>query len=195
MSVTGPDMVPPAVRVAALRASHDLSKVGAPHALIGGIAYGAYAPPRTTGDVDFLIPHAVLRAILGTPLADVVEGKTVKYRIGNTDIDVDFIAPPRIEGVPSRVWADLLSRPRVVAGLPLISLEGLVLLKVHANPAKDNGDVVEILKAQGPRVAAELRRWLVRNVRDEDVVADFDVLAMTAEREAAGRRNPRPGGR
>ena len=50
-------MVPDNVRSVAKQVSVFLKSKGVPHAIIGGIAVSTYSPPRTTEDVDFMIPE------------------------------------------------------------------------------------------------------------------------------------------
>lgn len=192
-----PDMIPPSVREAARAAHDDLSRRSIPHVLIGGFAVNAYGYPRATADVDFLVPRRVLAGLNGRPLAQEagVEGRTVKVPARGESVDVDFVAIPRSSAVPAAVWEQVFAAARPADGLPIIPLEGLVLLKLLANRTKDQADIVELVKRQGEDVARRVGVWLKRSLRGEegsDLLSDFDVLVLTAKSEAAGRRNPHP---
>ena len=51
-------VVAPEILAAAEVASRKLREAGIPHALAGGLAVGAHGYPRTTDDVDFLVPRS-----------------------------------------------------------------------------------------------------------------------------------------
>lgn len=190
-----PDMIPPSVREVARRAASELTALGIPHVLIGGFAVNAYGYPRATADVDFLVPRPLLSRLNGRPLAEEVgvEGRTVTVTEQGQRVPVDCVAVPRSPAVPAAAWEALFSAARPADGLPIIPLEGLVLLKLLAGRTKDAADVVELVKRQGEPIARRVRDWLKRSLRGEegrDMLADFDVLVLTAQAEAAGRRNP-----
>ena len=194
-------MIPASVRAAA-RASHDMLRArGVPSLLVGGMAVDAYGYRRATSDVDWLVPAITVRDLPGNPLPPEsgVYGKTIKvaaHEASGTpvEVSVDFVGVPRTRGVRAEAWATLFQAPRDVGGLPAVALEGLVLLKLVANRTKDGADIVEILKRQGLGVGKDVRRWLRPNLVGEegrDLLADYDMLVLTAASEAAGRRNPR----
>lgn len=175
------------VKAAARQASANLRSAGVPHALIGGIGVSAYAPPRATTDVDFLIASDALSRIAeGSPLSPPVRGKTV-------DVDgvaVDVMIPPIARAGMERA---LLS-PVMIDGLPYLHPAPLIALKMHAARLKDQGDIAEMIKAGLVNVDF-VRKWLDRYL--PDTVDDFDSLVLTAQWEArgaggAGRRNPKP---
>lgn len=191
-----PDMIPPSVREVARRAASELTTLGIPHVLIGGFAVNAYGYPRATADVDFLVPRPMLSRLNGRPLAEEagVEGRTVTVTEQGQRIPVDCVAVPRSSAVPAAAWEALFSAARPAGGLPVIPLEGLILLKLLANRTKDQADIVELVKRQGGEAAKRVRGWLRRSLRGEegrDLLSDYDLLVLTAESEAAGRRNPR----
>lgn len=87
---TGPDLLEAASAVsekvmqAAYDASHALKALGIRHAIVGGIAVGAYGAQRATKDVDFLVNQedafsgeAVLSFKPGVPIA--IRGIAVDY--------------------------------------------------------------------------------------------------------------------
>lgn len=197
-----PDMIPVSVRAAARLAHDELDARGVPHLLAGGMAVNAYGYRRATSDVDYLVPRGALSALPGDPLPPEsgVEGKTVKVRAreadgSNVEVHVDFVGVPRSRGVKAAAWAEVFALSRVVEGIPLAALEGLVLLKLVAGRVKDHADVTEILKRQPEGVARDVRRWLVSRLAGEegrDLLADYDMLVLAARHESSGRKNPRP---
>jgi hypothetical protein len=197
-----PDMIPVSVREAGRRADADLRARGVPHLLIGGMAVNAHGYRRATSDVDYLVPWPALSDLPGDSLYEAevgFDGKTVRVEAREADgstvgVLVDFVGVPRSLGVRRGAWETLFRAPRPVGGLPVIALEGLVLLKLIANRTKDGADIVELLKRQGPGVAKDVRGWLrgyLAGDAGRDLLSDYDMHALTAEHEAAGRRNPR----
>lgn len=133
-----------------LRRTVDLSRalraLGVPHALIGGLAVGLYGYPRGTKDVDFLVGNEAFSStspflVYRDELKDLVA-------IGETDL----------MSVPDKypVLADEL---RLEAQLPVISLRGLVLMKLDANRARDREDVRMILARSRSKLHS-LRKYL-----------------------------------
>ena len=112
--------------------SRTLTTLGVPHALIGGLAVGVHGHPRATKDVDFLVgteaferttPFLIYRA----ELADVA-------RIGISDL---MAVPP---GCPF-----LVEEMAMGEGVPVISLPGLILMKLLAFRKQDQADVQALL--------------------------------------------------
>lgn len=179
-------MVPEAVVLAA-RAAHDLLRsMAIPHVFVGGLAVGVYGWERMTRDVDILVGSRtdldrIARETGATPL-EVIDGVTFELN----RVDIDVFRPP----AHRKALAAAIQAPRWVDGLPIISLPGLVLLKIHEHArSKDLADVVEILKAQGPTVAAEVRAAIAPGLaRGGDTLADYDLAVLTAEAERSGRR-------
>lgn len=117
-----------------------LTALGVPHALIGGLAVGVHGYPRLTKDVDFLvgslafertIPFLVYRP----ELAEVA-------RVGFSDL----MAVPR--GYP-RLEAEVSLGDAV----PVISLSGLVLMKLLAFRGQDQADIEALLRDDETRIA------------------------------------------
>lgn len=178
------DMVPPGVRDAAKKMSAELSSRGVPHAVIGGMAVSAYSPPRTTGDVDFLIPESFSSVAYEfqddpTPISGMhLQGLGVE--VDGHNVDLMFL--------PDDIPDSVLGEGTVVDGVPVVGPALLILLKMKSGRTKDVGDVVEILKSGADRKS--VKRFLKQYA--PDVVEDFDSTAMLADYESGrmeeGRR-------
>ena len=76
-------VVSPAILQRAARVSRLLTKLGVPHALIGGLAVGVHGHPRAAKDVDFLVgPEAFERT---SPFAVYREELKEIARVGDRD--------------------------------------------------------------------------------------------------------------
>jgi hypothetical protein len=128
-------VVHPSIEQAARLASAALTELGVRHVLIGGVAVGAYAKPRTTKDVDFLVgPEAwPSRGLIVYP----IHGLPVQ--VGDIAIDT-LLAPheaPTIE--------EALERGITSEGIPVAPPEVLVLMKLIADRAQDRHDIDTLL--------------------------------------------------
>ncbi len=118
-------------------ASRQLTRLGIRHALIGGLAVGAYGYPRTTRDVDFLVGEEAFD-IRGR-IASVKTG--VPHRVDQVPVDTLLAAPE--EG-----YLDYdLDEPEISDAIPIASIGALVYLKLKSPRSKDRADVVELIKA------------------------------------------------
>jgi len=125
------------VMSAAHVASEQLRTLGIAHAIIGGIAVGAHGAPRATKDVDFLVHQH--EAFHGNLILSFAPG--VPIAVG--DIVIDYLTP---EGTPwSGILSDCIASAVVTGGIPVIGLEPLVLMKLHAGRRRDLDDVQRLL--------------------------------------------------
>lgn len=120
--------------------SRMLTALGVPHALIGGLAVGVHGHPRLTKDVDFLVgPLAFERTmpflVYRPELAEVA-------RVGFSDL----MAIP--QGYP---WLE--DEVALSDAVPVISLSGLVLMKLIAFRGQDQADVEALLRDDETRLA------------------------------------------
>lgn len=120
--------------------SKRLTALGVPHALIGGLAVGVHGHPRLTKDVDFIVgPQAFERT---TPFLVYRSELTEVAQVGFSDL---MAIPP---GFP---W---LEEEVVLSGsVPVISLPGLVLMKLLAFRGQDRADVEALLRDDDARLA------------------------------------------
>lgn len=126
------------ISAAARIASASLRTHGVRHALCGGLAVGAYGHVRATKDVDFLVGP---EAFIGDPDGLVQFAPGVPFRIGSVPTD----AVPVPKELPGLITA--LDAPDEVDGLPIVSPEALICMKLVAHRRKDQLDVIELLKA------------------------------------------------
>ncbi|MEM1347175.1 MAG: hypothetical protein AAGI01_01370 [Myxococcota bacterium] len=140
------EVVSPAILQRAAQVSRLLAELGVPHALIGGLAVGVHGYPRATKDVDFLVgteafektaPFAVFRE----ELREIVRAS-----------ETDMMATP--EKYPA-----LAAELRLEENLPVVSLRGLVLMKLDASRARDREDV-RVLVASNPERQREVLAYL-----------------------------------
>jgi len=115
------------IRSAARRASAELTKAGIVHAICGGLAVGHYGYPRMTVDVDFAVGDDAFNHHPGGLV-------TLKIPIISVDgVPVDFVSAP-------------FEAAGELDGVPVVSLQTLVEMKLGAGRAKDIADVVELIK-------------------------------------------------
>lgn len=129
--------VSPNVVSAAEAASRQLSHMGIPHVLIGGLAVGAHGAPRATKDVDFLVRQR--DAFSGDVILSFRAGVPIAVR----DVVVDYLTP---EGTPYESHLNgAISEPGGDDEVPIIGLAPLVLMKLHAGRRRDLDDVRRLL--------------------------------------------------
>jgi hypothetical protein len=120
--------------------SRKLTALGVPHALIGGLAVGVHGHPRLTKDVDFIVGSQAFEPtkpflVYRPELAEVA-------RVGFADL---IAIPPAFPCLEEEV---VLSR-----AVPVISLPGLVLMKLLAFRGQDQADVEALLRDDETRLA------------------------------------------
>jgi hypothetical protein len=158
--------VSPKVRRALLETHEALVKAGVPHALIGGLAVGAYGYPRATKDVDWLVGDEAFR--FHGKLVTMREGLPFEY----DGIPIDYLSPSA-QGEA----AAMSSSAGVLAIAPV---EHIFRQKLKAGRARDKGDLVELLK-RGVDPEA-VRKYIQRAA--PQLVDAFDKIRLTAEEEA-----------
>jgi len=140
------EVVAPAILTRAEQVSAILRELGIPHALIGGLAVGIHGHPRATKDVDFLVGSEAFEAT--EPFLVYREELKELARIGETDI---MYIPEQFPGLSAEL--------RLEDDIPIISLRGLVLMKLDAFRARDQEDVRSLLRIHPSRVR-EVRDYL-----------------------------------
>ena len=140
------EVVSPAILSRARDISRLLKDLGVPHVLIGGLAVGIHGHPWVTKDVDFMVG---VEAFSSTdPLLIYREELTNLVHIGETDI----------MSVPAK-YPGLTAELRLEEGIPVISLRGLVLMKLAAFRARDQEDV-RVLLQRAPGRIRDVRDYL-----------------------------------
>jgi len=130
------DALSPNVRNAVSEASARLAALGIRHALVGGIAVGAYGAPRNTTDVDFLVG---LEAFESSGVV-LLHKAGVPVRVG--DVAVDLL--PAEEPAMERALAEAVP---LGSGPPVVPLPALVLMKLRALRPHDQEDVRRLVAA------------------------------------------------
>ena len=158
--------------------------------IIGGLAVNHHGYMRFTADVDVLVSRrdavALYRRLRAEP-----GWKRYAEGFKNTLLDVGLdlcvegerTAPGSTEEFPDP--ADL--RTLRVKPLPVLSLSELIALKVMSGRARDDADVVELLKRHLPK-AARLRLAARRRLSTGEARARLSALVARARAEAARRR-------
>ena len=140
------EVVAPAILTRAEQVSSMLRDLGVPHALIGGLAVGVHGHPRTTKDVDFLVGPEAFETT--EPFLVYREELKELARVGETDI---MYIPDRFPGLSAEL--------RLEDDIPIISLRGLILMKLDAFRARDREDVRSLLRIHPSRIR-EVRDYL-----------------------------------
>ena len=143
------DVVAASLLERAAAVSRLLHELGVPHALIGGLAVGVHGHPRGTKDVDFLVGNEAFATTV--PLLVYREELKELVRMGETDI---MSVPPRYPALQDEL--------RLQDEIPVISLAGLVLMKLDANRPQDREDVRRLL-SRAPERVLEVRDHLAEH--------------------------------
>lgn len=138
-------IAPALLRRAADLSSH-LKRLGIPHVLIGGLAVGLHGHLRATKDVDFLVGHEAFAS-------------TVPFLISREELkDLVQIGETDLMSVPDK-YPCLTSELRLEDDIPVISLRGLVLMKLDAFRSRDQEDV-RVLLSRSPQQIRPVRDYL-----------------------------------
>jgi hypothetical protein len=132
----------PAYERAVREVSRMLSKAGIRHALVGALAANAYRTrPRTTEDIDFLV---------GDEAFEKHDGGFVTMRVPVVEVDgIDIDQVPLTDAL--RVVEDGLNRAPVSDGVPIASLETIVVMKLLAGRTQDLADIEAIIESGADR--------------------------------------------
>jgi hypothetical protein len=161
--------VSPKVRDAAIKTAEQLSILGIRHALAGGLAVGAHGYVRATTDVDFLVGEEAFEH----------QGPLVAFKPGvPIEVDgvrIDYLSPVSL----GAQLEEVLDRPPMNEGLPIVPIEVLIYMKLAAKRRRDLVDVVELLKAgaDADRAREYLRQFA------SDLVPMFEELVDEAHAE------------
>jgi hypothetical protein len=170
---------------------HVLQVMACESVLAGGWAVWRHGfTGRITQDVDIVIPANSLEEFLqvacvsGFEAMPQPEGRWPKLRHKETDVQVDLLpeaARPGTESRPAPTTIPHPSRMGAKAGvLRYIHLPYLIELKLAAGRARDEADVVELLRANA-QLLPTIRTHLVGV--HPDYVQAFDQLARRAQEQ------------
>ena len=148
---------------------------------------------RVTQDVDVVLPAEKIDELLRAAAASGFEvvaasaGLWPKLRHKETDVNVDILPEGGSPGTVSHPAPTTIPHPSRLGAcgtqLTYIDLPGLIELKLAAGRARDESDVVELLRANPDRVAA-IRQHLA--AVHEGYAQQFDAM-VTRAREQADR--------
>jgi len=176
------------------RLADDLARIceeaGVRPVVIGGLAVNHHGYMRVTADVDILVARGEAVALYRRLRA---ESGWKRYAEGfkNTELGVGLdicvegerTAPRSTEEFPDP--AQLVTVD--VEPLPVPALSELLALKVMSGRARDDADVVELLKRHRLRMAS-LRTAAARRLRTDEARERLRALVARARAEAARRR-------
>jgi hypothetical protein len=175
--------------IAAMRAASALlSKHGVRHALVGGLAVGAWGWPRATSDVDFMIGREWLSpgAVGASPRlsGEIVFLLSDVERDTGVGVDAFVVAKAPAGSKASFPAAVERALRRVVLrdGVPVAPPEVVVATKLLRGEARDDADVVQLLRVKTID-RARVRRFLVAHVSALQVKR-FDAFVRRARAEA-----------
>lgn len=142
------------------------------YVVVGGTATSLYMPQRTTKDVDILVNTA------DTPRVEEILAQSGAVKLGPLRID----NPLQIKGNAWRLpdgseldvlssplpWAkEALARPhRDAAGLPVVALPYLVLMKLAAARGIDIGDLSRMLGGADDAALTQVRKVVRKHLPD-----------------------------
>lgn len=120
--------------------SRALTALQVPHALVGGLAVGVHGYPRLTKDVDFLV---------GVQAFD----RTVPFLVYRPELaEIARVGFSDLMAIPSECpWLE--EEVALSAAVPVISLPGLVLMKLIAFRVQDRADIEALLRDNEERLA------------------------------------------
>lgn len=171
--------------------NHVLRAIGSEAVLGGGWAVWRHGfVGRVTQDVDVVLPADRIEDFIRTASVAGFEplpsqpGRWPKLTHKDTGVQVDVLPEGERPGTPTRPAPTTMPHPSALGAsgsqLRYITLPSLVLLKLGAGRARDESDVVELLRANPEQVDA-IRRHLV--TIHADYVTAFDRLAERAREQ------------
>jgi hypothetical protein len=172
----GPDLKPVAEVVsekvwrAMADASKSLSALGVKHALVGGLAVGAHGWPRATRDVDFLVDDS---AFVKTDAGLVILRAGIPVQAHGIAVDTVSVRDDERHLLPA------IEAAEISEGIPVLSIEALVYLKLASPRSQDRQDVLQLVRA-----GADLER--VRKYLDANAPKlreKFEAIVRAADEE------------
>jgi hypothetical protein len=151
-------------------ASKSLHAMGVKHALVGGLAVGAHGWPRATRDVDFLVDDS---AFLKTESGLVILRAGIPVQAHGIAVDTVSVRDDERHLLPA------IEAAEVSEGIPVISIDALIYLKLASPRSQDRQDVVQLVRAGAD--LDRVRRYL--DVNAPELREKFDAIVRTAEEE------------
>ena len=161
-------VVAPGVLSAMRTADRILTKARIPHAVVGGLAVGAYGHPRATRDADFLVGDE----------AFVQRGGVLRMR-PEIPVEIRGVAIDTIWSSTAEESAAIDQAKPAGQGVRVAPIEVIVAMKIRARRAQDDADVVGLLRsgADEDGIRAALSGF------DPGLIERFDQLAEQARIE------------
>ena len=172
----GPDLKPVREVVsekvwrAMIDASESLRSLGVKHALVGGLAVGAYGWPRATRDVDFLVDDS---AFVKSDTGLVILRAGIPVQAHGITVDTVSVRDDERHLLPA------IEAAEVSEGIPVLSIDALIYLKLASPRSQDRQDVVQLVRAGAD--LDRVRRYL--DVNAPELREKFDAIVRTAEEE------------
>ncbi len=170
--------------------AHIANELGVTPVVIGGLAVNHHGYLRLTADLDVLVSRASARALLRRLRSEPGWKRHAEgFRNGMLGVSVDICvegertAPGSTETFPDPADLEVVR----TAPMPVPTLSELIALKVMSGRARDDADVVELLKRHRSRIPA-LRRGASRRLRTGEARGRLADLVQRAKRELARRR-------
>ena len=162
-----------------LRLAAALEAKGLPYALGGALAYGVWALPRATKDVDlnvFLAPPELDPALDALAAAGVgVDRDEARRKAEEEGLFVGWVGSCRIDVFTPSIpfsWEAMKTRVFIDAGPTrawFLSAEALAFFKLMFFRGKDLVDLERLLGSQGKKLDAPyVRRWMVETMGEDD---------------------------
>lgn len=172
--------------------THLLQALDCPAVVAGGWAVWRHGyVGRVTEDVDIVLPMDRIDEFLnaatfnGFERLPVRPGNWPKVRHKESDIKVDVLPEGATPGTASRLAPTTIPHPDLLGAegntLKYISLPGLIELKLAAGRARDESDVVELIRANAEQVLGIRNHLASVHVR---YVSQFDSLAAKAAEQS-----------
>ncbi|MGH7271382.1 MAG: hypothetical protein ACREJ3_13215 [Polyangiaceae bacterium] len=174
-------MIPGPVMSVAKKVSTFLDEHTVPHAIAGGMAVSVHGHPRMTKDVYILVPASAVKTIkqLGktSPISGFLSG--VSVTVDGVDVDFLFLG----EGLGEN---DINSAGQY-AGLPVVGIEPLILMKLGAGRTQDTADIVALVNMGKVPIAAVSKRLSGEDRKEFQQVVEMAKLERAGQTKKARR--------
>lgn len=158
--------------------------------VIGGLAVNHHGYPRFTADVDLLVSRAEAVKLLRRFKQEHGwrrHGEGFKNTVLDVGVDVCVEGEPTSPRSAERFPDPASLRSVAIRPLPVPSLAELIALKVMSGRARDDADVVELLKRHRRRIPS-LRAAAARRLRTTEARRRLGALVARAREELDRRR-------
>ncbi len=171
-----------------LKLAEALEAAGIPYAIGGALAYGVWALPRATKDVDlnlFVLPEKLPGALNVLVKTGVVLNREEALReAAEEGLFIGWVGACRIDAFTPSIpfsWEALKTRVSIGVGgrsAWFLSAEALSFFKMMFFRGKDIVDLERLVSGMGKALdAAYVRRWLVETMgEDDERVRKWDAL-------------------